>query len=47
MTSGKRMNDTLITITKPEEQELLPKPGDPEPRGPFLGAYQRATAGNR
>ena len=47
MTAGKRVNDTLITITKPEEQELIPKPGDPEPRSLFLGAYLRATAGNR
>jgi hypothetical protein len=47
MTPGMKTNDTLITITKPEEQEILPKPGDPEPHGPFCRAFSSATTGNR
>jgi hypothetical protein len=38
-TPGMKTNNALITITMPEEQELLPKPGDPEPRGPFWRAF--------
>jgi hypothetical protein len=46
MTPGMKTNNTLITISKPDELELLPKPGDPERRGPFCRVLSSATAGN-
>jgi len=39
MKSSKRINATLITLTKPGKQELLAKLDGPRPRGPFCRAF--------
>jgi hypothetical protein len=47
MTPGMKTNNMLITITKPEEQVILPEAERSRIPQSFLRGFSSVTAGNR